>query len=250
MTTRQPNSGMIWAVVSVLSFGRLGGAAPAPPTPPASQPLAPPASQPAANPALARKLPEVKFNGVGLGDALDFITDVSGLAVEVNWDALRAAGVDRDVPVRASLRDVTIGKALAEVLDQAAGPRVKLHAAVGDRKIAVTTWDDYVAHNTEDREYDLLPLLPAAARGDGDDARKLRSVFVGQITQIIKESVSPRTWDTAGGKPGAIKEKDGKLTVTQTKENQKQIAEVLGQLREGWKRRNAATRPATPPPGK
>ena len=90
-----------------------------------------------------------------------------------------------------------------------------------------------------------MTLLPAAARGGGDDARKARAQPVfGDFTQLIKDSVAPQSWDTAGGKPGAMKEKDGQLTITQTKENQKRITELLSQVREGW---DAATPRAARP---
>ena len=42
---------------------------------------------------LSRTLPEISFDGNSLGDVIDFLHDVTGQAIDVNWQALDAAGV-------------------------------------------------------------------------------------------------------------------------------------------------------------
>jgi uncharacterized membrane protein YgcG len=66
-------------------------------------------------------LPESKFTGVGLGDAIDFIRDVSGANIVVNWKALAEAGVTPDTPVNLRLHNVSVRKVLAALLQQAGG---------------------------------------------------------------------------------------------------------------------------------
>lgn len=66
-------------------------------------------------------LPEVKFDGVALGDALDFLRDVSGINMTVNWKALEAAGVTKDTPVTLRLRNISARKAMEMVLAEAGG---------------------------------------------------------------------------------------------------------------------------------
>lgn len=66
--------------------------------------------------ALARRLPEVRFDAVGLGDVLEFLNDVSGVTLDVDWASLRAAGVDRNAPVSMRLYNVRFGDAIEAVL--------------------------------------------------------------------------------------------------------------------------------------
>jgi hypothetical protein len=65
---------------------------------------------------LDRRLPEVKFDGVGLSDVLDFIRDVSGLPIRVDWDGLADAGVDRNAPVTARFYDLRAGQVMRLIL--------------------------------------------------------------------------------------------------------------------------------------
>src|SRR5207249_2105153 len=55
---------------------------------------------------LDRKLPEVKFDAVAFSDSIDWMRDVTGANIFVNWRALEAAGIDKNTPVSARLRDV------------------------------------------------------------------------------------------------------------------------------------------------
>ena len=49
--------------------------------------------------ALARKLPEVRITGVPLENAIDFLRDLTGLNMHVNWRALELLNVTRQTPV-------------------------------------------------------------------------------------------------------------------------------------------------------
>jgi hypothetical protein len=215
---------------------------------PATQ-LARPATAPSAphgndtidrGPMFDRVLPEVVFNGVGLDDAIDFLRDVSGAAFDVNWEALQAAGVKKDAAVTLKLSNVKFPRALQLVLESVGGKQARLHASVEDGRVLVTTWDDYVAHYTVEREYDVRDLLAPADAGHkampGDD-----------LVGLIQDSIAPASWVSAGGKPGVIKEKEGRLTVTQTRENHRLIEDLIGQVRR--RRTAAATQPAAPRPG-
>src|SRR2546423_6278428 len=59
-----------------------------------------------------RVLPEMKFTGVTLGDALDCVRAVSALNIHVNWKALEEQNVAPDTPVNIRLRSVTVRKLL------------------------------------------------------------------------------------------------------------------------------------------
>lgn len=69
---------------------------------------------------LQKTLPAINFNNVTLRDALDFLRDVSGANVHVNWKALEAVGVTPDVQVNVRLRQVSLGKVLSLLLTEAA----------------------------------------------------------------------------------------------------------------------------------
>src|SRR5436190_17297133 len=68
---------------------------------------------------LNRTLPEVKFDGVALVDAVDFLRDITDANIVVNWKALEAAGVTRETLVNIKLRGVTLRKALTLILAEA-----------------------------------------------------------------------------------------------------------------------------------
>lgn len=88
--------------------------------------------------ALNRRLPDVKLLNVGLADAIDFVRDVSGANVVVNWRALADAGVTRDTPVNVRLNAVTLRKVLTTVLSEA-GAGTALAFTLDDDVIEVTT---------------------------------------------------------------------------------------------------------------
>ena len=56
-------------------------------------------------------LPEVKFDGVGLGDAIDFLRDVSGANIVVNWRALEGDGVSKDTTINVKLLAISLRRA-------------------------------------------------------------------------------------------------------------------------------------------
>jgi uncharacterized membrane protein YgcG len=66
-------------------------------------------------------LPEVKLEGVAFSDALDFLRDISGINMTVNWKALETAGVSKEAPVTLRLRAISLRKALQMVLSEAGG---------------------------------------------------------------------------------------------------------------------------------
>src|SRR5271170_2454317 len=66
--------------------------------------------------ALRMPLPDVNLNSIALADAIDYVRDVSNTNIVVNWRALEAAGVDKDVAVTVRLRGVLDG-----ILEEAGG---------------------------------------------------------------------------------------------------------------------------------
>src|SRR5207237_10322530 len=75
---------------------------------------------------LDKKLPEVSFDSVPFDDAVGFLSDLPGANIYVNWRALEAAGIARNIPVTARLRDVSFRKTLQIILTDVGGGTVKL----------------------------------------------------------------------------------------------------------------------------
>src|ERR1700761_3363117 len=53
-----------------------------------------------------RRLPEINFNGQEFADVMGFLRDVSGSNIFVNWRALESAGVSKDAPITAHVKDM------------------------------------------------------------------------------------------------------------------------------------------------
>ena len=226
---------------------------------------------------LDRQIPEVKFDGTGLVDAIEYLRDVNGANIFVNWKSLETAGIDKNTAVTINLKNVRLAKALNLILDSVGGGTTKLGYTIDDGVITVSTADD-LSKNTLTRVYDIRDLIinipdfvdapdfslnstsnnqnqnPQGGGGiggagnnnggggggqglfnDTSNKEKLgpgRAELVEEITKLITDTVAPDSWRDSGGTVGSIRELQGQLIVTQTPENQKQLVNLLEQLRE------------------
>ena len=183
---------------------------------PATQPGSETDIDPVLHRQLDRQLPELSFDGVGLSDVIDFLRDVSGANVFVNWKSLEAAGIDRNAPVTARLRNIKFSKALSVVLDSAGGKMGLLNWAPDGNIIMITAGSNKV----EQRTYDVKDLV--AADGGKEDS----------LIRMITDSIDADSWTNNGGKVGTIKIDHGKMVILQTEANQKAIANLLARARE------------------
>src|SRR5437879_9181773 len=88
--------------------------------------------------ALSKKLPEIKFSAIALEDAIDYLRDVTGANIHVNWRALELMNVTRQTPVSVRLNDVTMRRVLKTILDETgAGDQLTWYAEEG--VIEITT---------------------------------------------------------------------------------------------------------------
>jgi len=97
---------------------------------------------------IEKKLPELRLEATALGDVIDFLRDVAGANIFVNWRALESVGIERATPVSIRVRDVTLSRALRLILDDVGGGNVKLDYIVDDGVITIST------------DEDLAPKLP------------------------------------------------------------------------------------------
>jgi general secretion pathway protein D len=106
---------------------------------------------------LNQRLPELKFQGVTLGDAIEFLRDVSGTNMTVNWKALETAGVSKDTPINIHLAGITLRKALDMVLNDASGGDAITYFI--DQGVIEITTREIADHNMVTRVYPVEDLL-------------------------------------------------------------------------------------------
>jgi hypothetical protein len=207
---------------------------------------------PAAGPVtrtLDRSLPEMKFTGVTFGEAIEFIRDVSGLNIHVNWKALETQNVTPDTPVNIRLRSVSLRKVLNLLLSEAAGGDT-LAWQVDGGVVEITT-KELADKKLYTRVYpveDLLMEIPdfdmapnfslqsttdqAQQRGGGggggglfensdqnreqNEVKKTKTERAEELVQLVKEMIQPDVWADAGG-PATIRYFNGSLIVTAPK---------------------------------
>jgi hypothetical protein len=87
---------------------------------------------------LEKRMPTAKLDNVSLADALDYIRDVVGVNINVDWKALQAANVTKDTLINLQLHDVSAAKVLSLIL-QEAGPGDLLTFYIDRNVVEVTT---------------------------------------------------------------------------------------------------------------
>src|SRR4051812_38682935 len=68
---------------------------------------------------LARKLPSVSFTNTTLKDAIDFLRDVSGSEIQVDWAALESSRISRDTAININSTNISLGDLLTKSLASA-----------------------------------------------------------------------------------------------------------------------------------
>ncbi|HVT80083.1 MAG TPA: hypothetical protein VHM90_05455, partial [Phycisphaerae bacterium] len=69
--------------------------------------------------ALAENLKELTADSQGLDKVVSFLRDTMNINVFVDWESLRAVGIERNTPVTVSVKEVSVGAALRAVLESA-----------------------------------------------------------------------------------------------------------------------------------
>ena len=167
---------------------------------------------------LDRKVPELNFDGAPLSDVVDFLRDLSGQNVVVEWGPLGAGGIDRNAQVSLRAKNIKFSRALDLVLSSAGGGTVPIGYSVDGNIIRVSTLE-HLDSMTDVRAYDVRDVLAKEAQ-------------MTDLVKLITSTVAPDSWRDAGGSVGVILPTRNKLIVTQTPMNHRQIRSVLQMLRE------------------
>ena len=188
------------------------------------RPARPPRKEVDTNEALEKKLPELRFDNVGFADVIDFLRDVTGANIFVNWKQMEEGGIDKNAPVTARLRDIPMGKALTIILDSVGG-ETKLAYKVDAGVLMISTAEAF-GRDVVAKTYDVRSLEPwrknAAPTTQPTDVKD-------PLIAMITGSIDPKSW--AKGGAGKIEESGGQLLVTATEANQKLIANLIENLK-------------------
>jgi general secretion pathway protein D len=193
---------------------------------------------------LDHHLPEVRFNANGLSDVIDFLRDVTGTNIYVDWAALERASIAKDAPVTARLRDIKFSKALELIFKSVEGEDDdhKLGYTLDEGVITISTKKE-LNKNTVTRKYDINDLLfvapdytnapdlslqsasqgQSAGGGGGGGGASSQNLFSGntqssnnnnngqdranrvdEIKKYITDNVDTNTWKDNGGDVGSI----------------------------------------------
>ncbi len=212
--------------------------------------------------ALDRDTPAIKLDSVAFKDALDFVQDLSGANLHVNWAALQAAGVTKDAVVDLHLRGVPLRKVLNLILSEAAAGNAVLTYYIDDNVIEITTLeladkvlitmvypvDDLlmdVPDFTDAPKFDLTQSqgsggttvgggggggggsssgsLFGGGGGGGEDTKgPTRAERAQQLVDLITSVVRPEIWQANGG-PASIRFFNGSLIITAPRSVQEAI---------------------------
>jgi RNA polymerase sigma factor (sigma-70 family) len=103
---------------------------------PAPAAAASPADQ-SAQALLDRVLPAINFPQIPLSDAIGFIHDVSGLTIDVDWQALATANVDQKTIITINAQNLPTSMVIDSILKQAG--QDKLGYKIEDGQLKITT---------------------------------------------------------------------------------------------------------------
>jgi len=186
---------------------------------------------------LARKIPTLTFDQpTTLGTAIDTIARGAGCEVRVKWKKVlesSAADPTTTVYLQSPLHNISLRAALSYVLDEA---RAGIGFASRDGAIEISSPDDVqqtctVVYNIRDIIDAFVAASAHAHQQDERIALWMRQDVVEHITRVLTDSVDSQSWRENGANTGSIAEIAGLLTVTQTPENQRMVAQVLETFR-------------------
>jgi hypothetical protein len=90
---------------------------------------------------LGKVLPELTLQAIALSDVIDFLRDISGANIFVDWKKLEAVGVTRQTPITVRAREVKVAQALQLVLDEC-WPTKAIGFELKDAVIEISTAPD------------------------------------------------------------------------------------------------------------
>ena len=202
-----PASGMTEAAMMMEDPAAMGMAPPAAPMDEATRAL------------LARKIPEMKIDSVPFADVVDALRDLTSSNIFVNWRALEAAGIDRNVPVSLRLRDVAFKDVLSLVLrNVGGGTTYKVENGV---VVIDAPKQPAKAPKLSTKTYEVRNLL------SGEITEQTTKAQMSELQRVVITTVQPATWQRGGSGIAAF---DSRLIVTAPDDVHKEVAQLLKML--------------------
>jgi hypothetical protein len=169
--------------------------------------------------AMNARVGQMRLIGRPLADVISELRANTGQNIFVNWKALEAIRVKRDLPVTTDLSSLTLSEALDKLMREIGGSQERLGYQVDDDVVTVSTLRD-LGKNSLTRVYDLHELLKNRATREAD------------LAALVKrfQGIDPLSWRDAGGEVGAIRELQEQLIITQTPEVHMRIIHEIEEL--------------------
>jgi len=105
-----------------------------------------------------QRIPEVTFTDAPFESVMDWVADFTQANVVVRWETLEFNGVDRDKPISMNVRNLRLSQVLWMIMNEAAGPDLKLAYRASGNMIVVSTAED-LGREMIVKVYDVSDLL-------------------------------------------------------------------------------------------
>ncbi|HUW81840.1 MAG TPA: hypothetical protein VMZ31_03455 [Phycisphaerae bacterium] len=205
---------------------------------------------------LAEVIGELNFQNTTLETVISQLRTINDLNMQVNWNALEFAGIDRDTEITLQLKGITIEKALRVILDDAqALVGIPLSYMLDQGVLTVSTDDDlqqqlvthlYDVHDLLQTRPDFYELpdfdvsVGAGGGGGGGGGDVFGDVTVQEpeedpvegLRTLIMNVVAPNTWQATAGGLGSLEILQGILVVTNSPTVHREVFDLLGRMRE------------------
>jgi hypothetical protein len=200
---------------------------------------------------LKTRLPVADLTNVPLGDALDFLRDVASVNIVVDWKTLQSVNITKDAQINLKLHDVTAGKVLSLILEQA-GPGDLLTYVIDDNVIEITTRAAadaklitviyYVMDLLQPNDqfnYQITNINGGGAQvgnGSGTSSLQINNTSQGktveqkaqELIKLIETIIRPEIWRDNGG-TASMEYWNGNLIVTAPRSVQEAIGGPVDQ---------------------
>lgn len=189
---------------------------------------------------------EISVEDMQFGAFVKRLSDQSGVPVELDVNALKAIGIMHDQLVAIQVKDITLLSALRRML-QSLDPTLRL---ICDEEVVTITTAEMAVERLITKVYQVDDLAEPPRKqirilhGKAEPL-ELKEGPLESLVELISQTINPASWNAEGGPANINCVGDQSLVVTQTWEEQQQVAAMLEALREV---RDAQKNPADPPP--
>jgi len=127
---------------------------------------------------------KLEFNETPLETALDFLRDLAGVNLVVNWKSLEVGGLGKDTPVTLKANDISVGQALDLVLSQLNVGRDRMgsiYYIVEDGMVKIAS-GEALSQTTKTKVFDISDLLMVVPDYAAPDTNMLGNVGANGMT--------------------------------------------------------------------